>query len=423
MTTAGIIAEYNPFHCGHHYHIEETRRLCGADYVIIVMSGDFTQRGTPAITDKYERTHMALLGGADLVLELPTLFATGSAGDFAAGAISLLDKLGTVDYVSFGSETGSLSGLTEAAVLLSQEPPQFGALLKEQLKAGNSYARARFHVLNSLLTDPIPEGPNNLLGLEYMTALQKRCSHIRPFTIPRKGAGYHDASLTDEFPSAMSVRNLLAFASPDKTKPQNHMFCSSLLSGKVPAKMLPLWEDLLSQNRILFPSDLTLALRYRLLTEQSFSLNSRTDFSRYADVTRELSDKLNKYRLEFANWDDLCALAKSRELTYSRISRALCHILLGITSDMLISARMADYVPYARILGFKKQARPLLSMIKKNSSLPLLSKLADAHRLLEPSALSLLQLDITAAHLYESALASKTGLPLKNEYRQPIVIL
>ena len=173
MKTAAIIAEYNPFHNGHQYHIKETRRQTGADYIIVAMSGNFTQRGTPAVTDKYTRTRMALLGGADLVLELPVLFAAGSAGDFAFGAVSLLDKLHVVDFLSFGSEAGTLKIIQQAAQLLADEPPVFGEILRREMQNGNSFAKARFTALNTVLKDPLPEGPNNLLALEYCHALHR----------------------------------------------------------------------------------------------------------------------------------------------------------------------------------------------------------------------------------------------------------
>lgn len=443
MKTAGIIVEYNPFHNGHQYHIKRTRQETKADFIIAVMSGDFVQRGEPALTDKYTRTRMALLGGADLVLELPVLFATGSAGDFASGAVSLLDKLGVVDALCFGSEAGSIEPFEDIAVLLADEPPCFRSLLQENLRQGLSFPLARSMALKSCLSSwQLPAGnaargsaadrsdadigsaplsveflstPNNILGTEYCTALYKRKSSIRPVTIQREGSGYHDDTLliqnssSRSFSSAAAIRNALkgAPAYPDW----------SALAPSLPASQLPLWHDLISQKRILFTKDFTKELRCRLILEEA------DGFTQYADVTRELSDKLRKNHLAFADWDALCELVKSKEMTYSRISRALCRILLSITRSQLQQARANDYVPYARILGFRKSAEPLLSAIKKNSSVPLISKLADARRLLNDDAFSMLQQDITAAHLYESAIAAKTGALPQNEYTRQICIL
>lgn len=438
MKTAGIIVEYNPFHNGHQLHIERTRQRTGADFIIAVMSGDFVQRGAPAIIDKHIRTRMALLGGADLVLELPVLFATGSAGDFAAGAVSLLDKLGVVDALCFGSESGSIAPFLDAAALLAEEPPAFSSLLREYLKRGVSFPHARSMAfrdyLSSLphagssvpcgpdnrplhaapLTDDFFTAPNNILGLEYCTALRRRKSAIQPFTIKREGAGYHDQELFSQScapvpASAAAIRRMLLENPP-------HSVLNSILTA-VPARQCFCWQALFSGGQLLFPADFTKELRCRLILEPS------GDFTRYADVTRQLSDKLKKNYLSFTDWEHLCGLLKSRELTYSRISRALCHILLSVTNCQLERARAADYVPYARILGFQRSAAPLLSAIGHNSSIPLISKLADAHRLLSADAFSMLQQDIASAHLYESAAAAKAGTRPRNEYTRQICIL
>lgn len=470
MKTAGIIVEYNPFHNGHQFHLERTRRETGADFIVAVMSGDFVQRGAPALTDKYIRTRMALMGGADLVLELPVLFSLGSAGDFAAGAVSLLDKLGVVDALCFGSESGTILPFQNAAVLLADEPPAFSSLLQEKLKQGYSFPHARAEALQSCLngekcgTAPHPvsiadgscanteelsaellSSPNNILGLEYCAALYKRKSAIRPVTIKREGSGYHDPALScgDEpgkvLSSAQAIRRALQPLSSrnapfiDESSRSASFIDGSFRNVSCPdgtfgnaspwdtvAQSLPrpqwaLWKEILGQNRLLFPEDFTKELRYRLILEQE------NGFTQYADVTRELSDKIKKDCLHFSDWNALCDSLKSKELTYSRISRALCHILLSVTADELQEARERDYVPYARILGFRQSALPMLSGIKQNGGIPLLSKLADARRLLSGQAFQMLQKDVLAAHLYESCIAAKTGVQPLHEYTRQII--
>lgn len=454
MKTAGIIVEYNPFHNGHQYHIERTRQETGADFIIAVMSGDFVQRGEPALTDKHARTRMALLGGADLVLELPVMFATGSAGDFASGAVSLLDKLGVVDALCFGSEAGSIEPLKKAAALLSDEPPAFQALLQENLRSGHSFPLARSMALKNCLSlqqhsdaghgssapgisptavieqpgaknisalpaDDFLSAPNNILGIEYCLSLHKRKSSIRPVTIRRQGAGYHDDAICDSAISAPGGSSL-SFSSATAIRRalmETGRFEQDALALALPAGQLSLWQDIISKGRLLFAQDLTKELRCRLILEEA------EGFTQYADVSRELSDKLRKNYLSFTDWNALCEALKSKEMTYSRISRALCHILLSITHSQLLHARTHDYVPYARMLGFQKSAEPLLSAIKKNSSVPLVSKLADARRLLDADALFMLQQDIAAAHVYESAVAAKSRSIPQNEYSRQICIL
>lgn len=427
MKTAGIIVEYNPFHMGHEYHIRQTKERTGADYCVAVMSGNFVQRGEPALLDKYVRAKMALLCGADLVLELPVCFAAGSAGDFSAGSVSLLDKLGVVDFLGFGSECGQIAPFLKAAQVLAEEPPAFSATLRSHLKLGCSFPKARSAALSSCLqTTSGPEdaaadcslqelysSPNNILGLEYCTALLRRKSGIRPVTLKREGAAYHDPELSParssdspSYISAFAIRKAL----------QNGLSFEAFAAA-VPERLRPLWEEILRQNSFLFPGDFTKELRYRLLAEAD------AGFLKYADVSRELSGKIRNACFSFTDWGGLCENLKSRELTYSRISRSLCHILLSITDAELQVARENDFVPYARILGFRKTAAPLLSAIKQNSSIPLLSKAADAAKQLSGSALHLFEKDILAAHIHESGLAAKTARPPIHEFRRQICIL
>lgn len=409
MKTTGIIVEYNPLHKGHAYHIEQTRLLTGADYVVAVMSGSFVQRGAPALLDKYTRTRMALLCGADIVLELPVLFAAGSAGDFAAGSISLLNDLGVIDSLCFGSEAGDIRPFLKTAAVLNDEPEIFSARLQEGLRCGLSFPAARQKALNAVLPefcDGFFSSPNNLLGLEYTTALLRKKSSVRPYTIPRKGAGYHDTLSASSKLHPESEKNAPPFSASGIRAALNMLDFNSFsetLCSAVPPQTLPLWESILSQNNYLFPDDLSSGLRYHLLTA------APGEFIRYADVTRELADKLEKNRYPVTGWEDLCTSLKTREITYSRISRALCRILLSITAEQLENARQNGHVSYARILGFRRSAAPLLSAIKKNSAIPLISKPADASRILSPNAMRMFEKDVLASHIWENALYEKTA--------------
>lgn len=430
LKTTGIIVEYNPLHPGHIYHMEQARKQTGADYLIAVMSGSFVQRGAPALLDKYTRTRMALLAGADVVIELPVCFATGSAGDFAAGAVSLLDKLGCVDGLCFGSESGDIS-LFEKRQLCCSANLMLFQCFEKALKSGLSFPAARQQALllcldmaKDLPSTACPDNnstaeqivallssPNNLLGLEYTLALLRRNSSIRPFTISRVGSGYHDPlGGAADFPSASALRSLLV-------KQGKQALLSQLQCYPKLQPLLPLWEEVLSQNTFLFSNDLSSPLHYRLLTAAPGS------FGTYAEVGKELADKLEANRLSFTDWDDLCVRLKTREITYSKISRCLCRILLSIPQEMLLAARDNDYTPYARILGFRKSASPLLSVLKKNSSIPLISRPAAAARSLSPEALALYEKDVLAAHLTQTARCAKTGQLPVHEYIRQLILL
>lgn len=423
MKTAAIIAEYNPFHSGHRYQLEQTRQKTGADFFLVIMSGDFVQRGAPAFTDKYLRTRMALLGGAHVVIELPALYALSSAEFFAQGAVALLEQLHAADILSFGSESGSLSLFEDCAGLLVQKEEAIQSRIHTYLKKGLSYPAARAKAVSELISPSArgsafsPESlamlfssPNNILGIEYCKALLAAGSPIRPFTLKRQGMGYHetvpDVPL-NTFLSASALRELLARGSAHYREYLGETACEAL-NGELPLYPF-VSEDAFSQ-----------ILHYKLLSQAEHG------FCEYLDCTPSLSNKICKNLPSFESFSSFCHLLKSRELTYTRISRVLMHILLDIKTLEAFRKPFSERLlpaPYARLLGFRQSGAPLLSAIRKNSSIPLISKLADARRLLDDRAFEMLKQDIYCAAIYEAARPKAPGAPLHNEWkRSPIVI-
>ena len=415
MKTVGIIAEYNPLHNGHAYHIRKAKELTHADYCVVVMSGDFVQRGAPALVDKYLRAESALRNGADLVLELPVCYSISSAEHFARSAVALLDKLGVVDFLCFGSECGDIRLLTDFANALLNETPVFKETLDRALRTGHTYPQARNAALEASaphLTSQINilTSPNNILGIEYCKALLFWESAIVPYTIKRAGSSYHDNSLNTGFCSALAIRESLRHAGP-----------SEGLARQIPTASLPLLEDAYLKSFPVFADDFSLLMQYSLLTGGS------PGFTDYPDIDRELSDRILKLLPKYRDFRSFCDLLKSKNRTYVRISRSLLHILLNIRKEDLHRYGQEGWVFYARMLGFCESASPLLSAIKNRSGIPLLSKLADAEKQLAPTALSMLEKDIYASHVYQSVVRHKfpEGNPLTeiNEYRQPIIKL
>lgn len=415
MKTVGIVAEYNPFHNGHAYHIKKAKELAGADYCVVVMSGDFVQRGAPALMDKYLRCECALRNGADLVLELPVYYAVSSAEHFAKGAVALLDKLGVVDSLCFGSECGDIRLLTEFAGELLDESPAFKETLGRELRMGHTYPQAR----NSALIASAPRltghidvltNPNNILGIEYIKALLTMDSKIQPYTVRRAGASYHDSSLDSGFCSALSIRESLR---QDGNTAE--------LSKQVPAVSLPVLENAFKKSFPIFSDDFSLLLQYSLLSGEA------AGFTEYPDIDKELSDRILKLLPKYQDFRSFCDLLKSKNRTYTRISRSLLHILLGIRREELFCCVAEGPVFYARMLGFREDASPLLCAIKKEGKIPLLSKLSDAEKLLAPTGMSMLEKDIYASHVYQSVVRAKfpdkSPLPEINEYRMPIIKL
>lgn len=422
MRVNGIIAEYNPFHNGHKYLLTESKKATGADYTVIVMSGNFVQRGAPAMLNKYKRAEMALQNGADLVLELPLYYATASAEYFAMGGISLLDKLGVVTNVSFGSECGNLAVLEKIAEILAEEPADYALLLRENLKKGQSYPTAR---TNALLEydaafreyQDILSSPNNILGIEYLKALLKRNSSIQPYTLLRAGAGYHDTEFNGVQCSAHGIREAVFDKWNTKATNECKEQLSELLSNQMPANAYALLCDCIHQGEFLHTNDFSGMLHYKLLTEFS------KGYTEYLDVTPDLSDRICKNVLQYNSFQGFCDLLKTKDMTYTRISRCLVHIMLDIKTESIDNYRTLDYTPYARVLGFRKDATALLNAIKKNGNIPLITKLADAEQYIEGEALEMLKGDILRNTIYESAMAIKSGKPMANEYRTPIVIV
>ena len=207
----GIIAEYNPFHNGHAYHLEKSKELAKADYVIAVVSGNFVQRGNVSLINKWDKANMALAEGADLVIELPTVYSISSAENFAYGAVKILSSLNIVDYIAFGTETDNINILEKCADILYRQPQKFVNLLNHELSKGLSFPKARENALLMYLNDirtysNVLSSPNNILAIEYLKALKRLKSHIRPIAIKRKGSGYNELEITNNFASATAIR-------------------------------------------------------------------------------------------------------------------------------------------------------------------------------------------------------------------------
>lgn len=411
MNVNGIIAEYNPFHNGHKYHLSEAKKQTGADYTIIAMSGNFMQRGAPALTDKYTRVKMALENGADLVLELPVCYAASSAEYFATGAVTLLDKLGVVNQLCFGSECGDIDILEKIAKILLEEPAEFSAALRRLLQQGLSYPTARTQALLEYAPSlscykDVLSSPNNILGIEYLKALLRRNSAIAPFTTKRVGSDYHDKRFGERQCSALAIRQALLSGQE-----------ISVLSDQMPESAYELLREALLQAPPMYSNDFSALLHYKLLIE------SDAGYSQYADISSDLSDRIRKNLYRFTDFHGFCELLKTKDMTYTRISRCLLHILLDMKKSDLTDYQQLDYIPYARVLGFRKAATPLLSAIKEHSSIPLVTKLADAGDLLTPEAYQMLQRELRQGSIYESVRASKSGAPMRNELQIPIVII
>lgn len=403
MKIVGLITEYNPFHNGHKYHIEQAKKITKADYVIAVMSGNFVQRGTPAFLPKHLRTEMALDGGCDMVIELPVCYATGSAEYFASGAISILDGLGCVDAICFGSECGDYKMLKKIATVLADEPAEYQVLLQDNLKSGQNFPLARQQALKEYFQDDtlntVLEEPNNILGVEYIKAMLLRNSFMKGYTITRKGASYHDKELSEGFSSASGIRNLFG---------ENKAADFTKLEGNISECAIHILKKEYGIRYPLVSDDFSLLLRCKLLTE------TRESLTRYMDITPDLANRIINFRNDYLNFTQFCELLKTKELTYSRISRCLIHVLLNIQESDLKKET------YAHVLGFRKDSSELFSILKAHSQIPLVTKLT-ASESLNKYMQDMLNQDIFASDLYENVISDKFQRKFKNELQQQIV--
>ena len=405
MKIVGLITEYNPFHAGHLYHMQQARELTGADYCVVLMSGSFVQRGEPAIFDKYRRTKAALLAGADLVLEMPVAFSTASAHEFAAYGVALLSAIG-VDAVVFGSECGQIEFLKQAASALNHESAEFQERLRKGLKAGLTYPQARAKALEMEDTwASVLSSPNNILGIEYLRAAEDLHSPMEFYTISRKGSGYHEDTLADaNFPSASAIRGIIRNSlSKDKD-------LLDILASHLPAVTHPAYTGAVP----VFVDDFSELLNAAVLQMQAtFSI---------ADLSPELAARLAKPPYFPLSFEERIQALKTRQLTYTRVSRALLHLVLGMREEDISRWKDEGYALYARILGFRRQSSPLLSCLHKKSSIPLITKMADAAQNLSPSALALLEQEVYASHLYQTVRMKRSGV-FQNEYTEGLVFV
>lgn len=419
MKIIAIIAEYNPFHNGHAYQLSMARKMTGADAVVVIMSGDYVERGEPALIEKFNRANMALKNGADLVLELPVLYATASAEIFAEGAVSILNALNCVDELVFGAEDDDLTLLQKIADILAEEPVDYKNLLNQYQRKGLSYPQASSEALTKLFPDEnlskVLAKPNNILAIQYLKALHHTDSRIKPVLIKRIGAGYHETQIVKnaEYSSATAIRAKLL----DK---QLHAF-PERRELPIPETAYFILKKEWENNRIIDADDLSLPLHTKLILERE------KGYDDYLDISKELSDKIRKNLDCFMDFSQFCETCKSKDITYVRISRCFLHIYLNITRSLLEEARRNGYAFYARPLGFTDTGRLVFSQIARCSAIPLISKLADKDRILTQSsaketAQKLLWLDIQSATLYETLLTAKTGKPVHNEYTKQLIL-
>lgn len=381
MKTVGIVAEYNPFHKGHALHIAKTRETAGEDAAIVcVMSGNFIQRGEPAIFPKHTRAEAAIYGGADLVLELPLPYVLSSAEKFAFGAMAVLDSIGCVDYVSFGCESGDAAELKEAAELLLRE--DLGMVLREELKRGVSFAEARQKAAERLAgrSMEVLAKPNNILAIEYIKALAMLGSDIEPMAIARRGAGHDEAEAREGICSASAIRAMIRAGEDASAYMPREAAALFEIDGS--AGFGPITMEKLEQSAL---------TRLRMMTE--------AEFAALPDMSEGLHLRLMRAAKTCGSIDEIYETVKTKRYALSRIRRAVVCAWLGVTAE-----DSEGLPPYVRVLAANEKGCELLKLAKKNTSV--ITKPAAARKLDERGR-RFFELEAAATDLY--VLGGKTA--------------
>lgn len=405
MKHIGIIAEYNPFHNGHAYQLYKAKELFPDKKLVVLMSGNYVQRGEPAIYNKYLRAACALSESADIVFELPLVYASASAEHFAHAAVLSFIKMGIVDTLCFGAEHDNLTLLQEIAHLLVKEPDNFKAILQQEMKNGNSFPKARMIAIRACIKHPdiaqIMYQPNNILAIEYLKAIEKLQANITPVIIKRTGNHYHDTDLTSNYQSATAIRNAI----------HNDINITEL---SIPMKSLQFLRES-PFTRPIYISDLYHYMQYVIWHEKEHLAD-------YFEVSTDLANQLSSMQLYPSSLDTLMDHLANKQYTNTRIRRSFMNILLGITKSEMSANKETGYIYYLRLLGFKKDTSFLLKDIKQQTTLPIINKVANAKNELSPWELSQFEKEIQRTHLYNQIFFNKYGIQIPSEYEHSVII-
>ncbi|MDR2899630.1 MAG: nucleotidyltransferase [Clostridiales bacterium] len=399
-----ITAEYNPFHNGHKRQIEILKQQYPHTDIIIIMSGNFVQRGEPAVFDKYTRTRAALLNGADMVIELPVLYACSSAAYFASGAVRIISAARIGKRLCFGSESGNLDDLKNIADLLTNEPKDYKYSISQALLKGLSYPAARKEAVNSLKqgTAHLLDMPNNILGIEYLKAINKYCPDLECFTVKREGEDYHSKAI-NSLSSATAIREALLKGEFD------------LIKSSVPENLADIYGACLKTNSIASYNNLSSIFHYIVNTL------SKEELKNILDITEGLENLLIKAIGEYFLISDIIPYLKSKRYTYTKLSRMVAHVLLNIRKSDMDYFENLGGPQYIRVLGFKKDKSYILNELSNKSSLPLINNLKNAEKALSTDGLRMLDMEMGAANMY--AIALNKPSEKYQEYRRSLIML
>lgn len=414
MSTVGIVCEYNPFHKGHEYQIQQAKLLTGAEHVICFMSGNFLQRGVPAIADKHTRTEIALRCGVDAVFEIPFVYASSSARDYAHAAVCMMNALDGIDYISFGAECDDMDLLQKIAELTVNEPAQVSESIKKSVSSGISYGSARAAAISEYLQnqnltgytsadlDRILASPNNILAIEYIATLIQTDSRIKPVPIRRILSEYNSTATDNDICSASAIRELLRSGDVESLRRHIPDSCYNILQNAY-RKSFPMFDDdlshLLSARRILAPC---------------------TDD--IVDMDRDLCNRLSRLDTNLSFTETATAL-KCRNYTLTHIQRGLLHTITDLRCDDYSHFKENGWIAYIKLLGLKKDAGAVIKSMKKASQVPIITRSAEIYKSTDSTGLSMFSYDIKATDIYRNMVYNKYKISIKTDFEQPVIVI
>ncbi|MGI6777083.1 MAG: nucleotidyltransferase [Acetivibrionales bacterium] len=420
MKVLGIIVEYNPFHNGHLYHLQKSKEISGADYVVAVMSSNFIQRGEPAIVNKWSRAKMALFSGVDLVLELPVVYSMSSAEFFAYGAVRILDSLGIVDCLCFGSESGRLDELDEVAEILTNEPEPYRTILRRELNKGLSFPSARENALSDYLSKKntaycdidmqlLMNSSNNILAIEYLKALKKLNSAITPLTIKRTANNYNSEQITSSISSATSIRKHISSEVNENCR---------ILQEVLPSPSLSiLKEDFKLGKGPVFPQ------KYDRMIMSIIRSIDASKLKEYPFVSEGLENRIKQAAGSSGTFDELVEGISTRRYTRTRIQRILFSILINIKKDDFSAFNHYGGPQYVRVLGFNNKGRKILSQVNRCGCLPVIVKTANFKNQCNPLFRRMMEIESLATDIYVLGYDNPEFRNSGQEYTSNVIVL
>ena len=424
MKTVGIIAEFNPFHNGHAYLLNKARLLTNADNVLVLMSGNYVQRGTPSFMDKFARSNIALSNGADVVLEFPLCYAMSSAAYFATGAINILNSLDSIDYLCFGCETDDINLLNMISDIIINEDDTYSSTIQSYLKTGLSFSKSREHAiikslsLNGINADAdylssLISSPNVILAIEYLVALKRTNSKIIPVPVLRNDTGYHSTTVNEIYSSATAVRKLFSGKSVFTF---NNV--KESLSRMIPSNAMELFETEFKKTYPVTAEDFSTLVGDRLYQAK----HGLFELSALFDNTDDLANRILNLTDSYTSISGFVNDCNSKIFTSSRITRLLMYTLINYTKDDYFTFKNDGYVYYYRMLGFKKSSEPLLTQIKANSDFPIITKISNSYDSLSTNGKRMLGMNMLADDLYRMVVMNKYNTIIPNEHQYGVIV-